>query len=90
MLLSGLMGLLLHSAVLGVIWLRWTPGTRGLLLTWIDVPLSLVWFGAREDLMALASLVFGGLWWGAITASLTWGIGRLTRSERSSDASVSP
>lgn len=81
---SGLLGAVIHGLVLATVWLRWKPGTRGLVLSWIDAPFSFLWFGVGEGRMLLFSLVLGGLWWATITALLTWWIGRVTLAERDS------
>lgn len=70
-------GFVLHTLAL-YSGLGWGAGSRGLVLVWMDFPLSLLWLQADSDRMFWLSLVFGGLWWGVLTALLSRAIGRLT------------
>jgi hypothetical protein len=71
-------GVLLHS--LAALWI-WSSygGTRALVLFWADFPASLAYAGVSGRGFLAASLLAGGLLWGAIAAALAALVGRLAR-----------
>jgi hypothetical protein len=70
-------GLLLHSAAVLLGWSTWELGQRGLVLTWMDFPSSLLYLGFADGRILLWSLLLGGLQWALVGAVLSYGVGRL-------------
>lgn len=72
-------GFLLHTAAALLVWARWSQGTRGVYLVWMDLPLSLLWAGEAGRALLAWSLTVGGAWWAVVTALLAFGVGRFSR-----------
>ena len=75
-------GLLLHTAAVAYVWNTWELGQRGLVLAWMDFPLSLFYADLGGRALLATVLVAGGLWWALLAALLSYGIGRLTAGRR--------
>ncbi len=73
-----LAGFLFHTVALGLVWMRWGAGSRGLVLVWMDFPLSLLWLSAQGTRLLLFSLLAGGLWWALLTGLLSSWVGQLS------------
>ena len=74
-------GLLFHSVAVLAVWKGWAGGPRGLWLTWMDFPLSLLWLGAQGRELVYWTLGVGGIWWGVVSATLVYAVGRLSSRE---------
>lgn len=71
-------GFLLHAVAVAFAWSGWGSAGRGVVLVWVDFPLSLLWLGVSGGRMLALSLLAGGAWWALLTAVLASWIGRLT------------
>ena len=80
--LGGIAALLLHTAAVTFGWYTWEVGQRGLVLSWMDFPISLLYLGFSGGRILLWSLLLGGLQWALVGAALSYGIGRLASRER--------
>ena len=70
-------GFLLHALAVALAWGGWGSAGRGLVLVWLDFPLSLLWLGTSSGTMLLLSLLVGGAWWALLTSVLSSWLGRL-------------
>ena len=80
--LGAVAALLLHTAAVIFGWYTWEVGQRGLVLTWMDFPISLLYLGFSGGRILLWSLLLGGLQWALVGAALSYGIGRLAARTR--------
>lgn len=71
-------GFLLHTVAVALASRGWGSAGRGVVLVWLDFPLSLLWLGVSGGEMLGLSLLVGGAWWALLTAVLASWIGRLT------------
>lgn len=62
---------ILHTLAVLWFWATWEVGLRSGWLVWMDLPVSLLYVGARGKALLLASLVLGGLWWATLGALLS-------------------
>jgi hypothetical protein len=75
-------GILLHALAAWIAWKSsWTLG-RGGMITWLDLPISLAYLQLKGKALLGASLLAGGLQWGAIAALLTYWLGRSLHARR--------
>ena len=70
-------GFLLHSAAVVLGWSTWELGQRGLVLSWMDFPVSVLYLGFAGGKILWWSLLLGGLQWAALGAALSYGVGRV-------------
>lgn len=61
----------LHTLAVLWFWATWEVGLRSGWLVWMDLPVSLLYVGARGKALLLASLILGGLWWATLGALLS-------------------
>lgn len=76
---AAIAGGLLHLVAVLLIWRRHGAGTGGLVLFWMDFPVSLVYAGLTGGAYWLASVVAGTALWAAAAVLLTLLVGRLAR-----------
>lgn len=76
---AAIAGALLHLVAVYLIWRRHGAGTGGLVLFWMDFPVSLAYAGLAGGAYWLASVVAGTALWAAVAALLTLLVGRLAR-----------
>jgi hypothetical protein len=83
---------LLHALALGLTWFRGAALGRRNVLTWIDFPVSLLFFDRGTRALLPWSLLAGGLQWALIGALLAYLIGSSARqpSSAASDAPPQP
>lgn len=72
--------LLFHTLAVLWIWKSWGLGLRGGWLVWMDLPVSLLYLGARDGWLLALSLVLGGLQWALAGALLSKLIASLARN----------
>lgn len=72
-------GAVLHTAAALWAWQTWGYFGRGNVLTWMDLPVSLLYLHLDGPAFLAWSLVAGGLQWAAIAAGLTLLLGRSAR-----------
>lgn len=77
MVVTAVGAVVLHTAAALSIWASWDPGIRSGWLVWMDLPVSLLFAGARGGAVLAWSLVLGGLWWGVAGALLSALVGAL-------------
>jgi hypothetical protein len=75
-------GFLLHSAAVAYVWNTWELGQRGLVLAWMDFPLSLLYADLGGRALLATVVVAGGLWWALLAAAASYGVGRLAAGRR--------
>ncbi len=75
-------GLALHTAAVAYVWNTWELGQRGLVLAWMDFPLSLFYADLGGRALLVTVLAAGGLWWALLAAAASYGVGRLTSGRR--------
>lgn len=61
----------LHTLAVLWFWATWEVGLRSGWLVWMDLPVSLLYVGARGTALLAASLILGGLWWATLGALLS-------------------
>lgn len=66
-----MIALLLHTLAVLWIWRTWGLGLRGGWLVWMDLPVSLLYLGARGGALLAFSLLLGGLQWAVVGALLS-------------------
>ncbi len=74
-----LAGLVLHTLAALLVWRSYGTLGRGGRLIWVDFPVSLAYLQLTGRSLLTASLLAGGLQWGAITALLTYWLGSSLR-----------
>lgn len=74
-----LAGYLLHTVTAVLVWRTWGDVGRGMVLTWIDFPISFAYVHLDDSPFLTASLLAGGLQWAVIAALLTLFLGKTVR-----------
>ena len=74
-----LAGYLLHTVIAFLVWRTWGDVGRGMVLTWIDFPISFAYNHLDDSPFLTASLIAGGFQWAVIAALLTLFLGRTVR-----------
>jgi hypothetical protein len=74
-------GFLLHTLAAAIAWRSW-GGLRSGVLVWADFPVSLAYLQLTGRSLLAASLLAGGLQWGAIAALLAYWLGSALRKAR--------
>lgn len=69
----------LHTVTALWVWGTWGYFGRSNVITWIDFPVSLAYMHLDGSELLTWSLVAGGLQWSAVTALLTFLLGRSLR-----------
>ena len=75
-------GILLHALAAFIAWRSLGTLGRGGMIVWIDLPISLAYLQLKGSALLSASLLAGGLQWGAIAALLTYWLGRSLHARR--------
>jgi phosphoglycerol transferase MdoB-like AlkP superfamily enzyme len=81
-----IIGLVLHTITVLLVWKTWGDFGRGNVLAWIDFPSSLAYLHLDGSPMLAWSLVLGGLQWSLIAALLTWFLGLTLREREEEEA----
>jgi len=81
-LMAVITGVVLHTVTVLSVWQSWGYFGRANVLTWIDFPVSILYFDSAGDGMLGWSLVVGGLQWAAIAALLTLWVGHTLHTRR--------
>lgn len=76
---AAIAGALLHALALAMVWRRHGAGTGGLVVFWMDFPVSLAYAAIEGRAYWIASLVAGGALWSAAAALFATVVGRLAR-----------
>lgn len=74
-----LAGYLLHTVIAFLVWRTWGDMGRGMVITWIDFPISFSYLHLDGPPFLTASLIAGGFQWAVIAALLTLFVGRTVR-----------
>jgi len=70
---------LLHAVAVWIVWRRHGVGPGGLILFWMDFPVSLLYGALQGRAFWIASYVAGGALWATAAALFTHLVGRLAR-----------
>ena len=73
-------GFLLHTVMALWVWETSTYLGRGLVIPWMDLPISLAYLHLEGTPLLTWSLVAGGLQWAGIAALLTFLLGRTLKA----------
>jgi len=76
---AAIAGALLHLVAVALVWRRHGSGTGGLVVFWMDFPVSLAYAGLAGRAYWLASAIAGTALWAGAAAMLTLLVGRLAR-----------
>lgn len=76
---TALLAFVLHAVAVLLVRGEWSAGARGGWITWMDLPVSLLYLDASGGAFLAWSLVLGGLWWALLGAALAFLVGSLSR-----------
>jgi len=74
-----IVGSLLHTLTVVIVWRTWGTLGRGNVIAWVDFPISLAYLHLDGAPLLTWSLAAGGLQWGVITALLSLWLGSTVR-----------